>query len=113
MATRGQKNNQPIDIVKSDDSVKETPKKRKNLFDGKPGPGRPKGIPNKNTKIVKDMIMAALDQSGGVEYLVAQAKENPKAFLSLLGRIIPVQVTGEGGGPVEHIVTTVKLVPLR
>jgi hypothetical protein len=33
-----------------------------------------------------DDVLAAI--VGGVEYLVAQAHDNPKAFLSLLGRIM-------------------------
>lgn len=92
------------DIVKSDDSVKETGVKRKHLFSGEPGPGRPKGIPNKNTTALKDMIMAALSGAGGVQYLTEQAKENPKAFLSLVGRVLPLQVTGENGGAMTVIV---------
>ena len=56
------------------------------------------------------MILEALDKKGGVDYLVIQADKNPKAFLSLLGRVLPLQVTGEGGGPVETI-TRIELVP--
>lgn len=68
------------------------------------GRGRKKGELNKNTKAVKDMITAALDKAGGIDYLVKQASENPKAFLSLVGRVIPVQVTGEGGGALTVVV---------
>lgn len=46
------------------------------------------------------MILEALDRKGGADYLVEQAGANPKAFLSLLGRVLPMQVTGEGG-PLE------------
>lgn len=73
------------------------------------GPGRPKGLPktggrvkgtpNKNTTAVKDMVVQALSESGGVEYLKKIAEENPTAFLTLVGKVIPLQVTGEGGGP--------------
>lgn len=65
---------------------------------GKAGPGRPKGVPNKLTADVKAMILEALDRKGGVDYLVAQAEENPTAFMTLLGKVLPLQVTGEGGG---------------
>lgn len=64
----------------------------------KSGPGRPKGSTNKATKELKDMILAALDQSGGVEYLVERAND-PKtasAFLTLIGKVLPMQVTGPG-----------------
>lgn len=67
------------------------------------GPGRPKGVPNKQTKELKQMILDALTKSGGVKYLTAQAKENPKAFMALLGRVLPMQVTGEGGGPLKIV----------
>jgi len=62
---------------------------------GTPGPGRPKGIPNKTTTAVKEMILEALNNKGGVEYLEKQADTNPTAFLTLIGKVIPLQVAGE------------------
>lgn len=56
---------------------------------GKPGPGRPKGVPNKLTLDVKAAIEAAFDKVGGAEYLAKQAKENPQAFMSLLSKVLP------------------------
>lgn len=64
------------------------------------GKGRVTGVPNKITKDLKEMILAALEKSGGVDYLYAQASINPAAFLTLVGKILPLQVSGEGGGPV-------------
>jgi len=58
------------------------------------GKGRKKGVPNKNTAALKDMIKTALERKGGVEYLVEQADEHPVAFLALLGRILPTEVRG-------------------
>jgi hypothetical protein len=55
-------------------------------------PGRPKGSANKVTTAVKDMIVHALDKAGGVEYLVRQSEENPAAFMTLVGKVIPLQV---------------------
>ncbi len=66
------------------------------------GKGRRKGSTNKSTRQIKEMILAALDESGGVDYLVQRAQD-PKtagAFLTLVGKVLPMQVTGEGGGPV-------------
>lgn len=63
-------------------------------------PGRPKGSVNKTTALLKDAILAAADQAGGkaglVGYLKTQAEENPGPFLSLLGKVLPMQVTGTG-----------------
>jgi hypothetical protein len=69
--------------------------------------GRPKGVPNKLTQQLKDMILTALHESGGVDYLVIQARDEPKAFLALLGRVLPMQVTGEDGGDIHVTITKV------
>lgn len=65
-----------------------------------PGSGRKKGTPNLVTKTLKEMILGALDDVGGQKYLMQQARENPAAFLSLVGKVLPMQVTGEGGGAI-------------
>ena len=63
---------------------------------GNAGKGRPKGVPNKTNAALKDMILGALDQKGGVDYLVKQADENPTAFLTLVGKVLPLTVQGAG-----------------
>jgi hypothetical protein len=63
--------------------------------------GRKKGTPNKSTAAIKDMIVAALDKAGGVDYLHTQATDNPAAFLTLVGKVMPMQVTGPGANG-EH-----------
>ena len=63
--------------------------------------GRQKGTPNKVTAELKDMILQALDNAGGVEYLQKQANDNPAAFLTLVGKVLPMQITGENDGPVK------------
>lgn len=68
---------------------------------GKAGPGRPKGVPNKATAAIKDMVLSALDKVGGIEYLEIQAKQNPTAFMGLLAKIMPTQITGADDGPVQ------------
>jgi hypothetical protein len=62
--------------------------------------GRPKGVPNKLTIEVKQMVIDALHNAGGVEYLELQAKRNPQAFLTLVGKVIPLQANlgGHDGG---------------
>jgi hypothetical protein len=57
--------------------------------------GRKKGTPNKLTKALKDVILGALDDAGGQAYLAKQAKTNPSAFLSLLGRVVPQELKAE------------------
>lgn len=71
-----------------------------------PGPGRPKGVPNKVTKELKSMILEALDNAGGVEYLERRAND-PKtaaAFLGLVGKVLPMQVTGADDGPLKVVI---------
>ena len=68
------------------------------------GKGRAKGVPNKVTGDVKKMILGALTKAGGQTYLARQAEKNPAAFMALLGKVMPLQLTGEGGGPIAAIV---------
>lgn len=79
-------------------------------------PGRPKGVPNKTTQLLKDAILKAAEQAGNkvgddgmVSYLEVQATENPGPFMSLLGKVLPMQVTGAGGGPILSV-TRIELV---
>lgn len=67
---------------------------------GKKTGGRTKGNPNKLTADIKAMVRAALDKAGGVKYLVDQAKANPTAFLTLVGKLIPHEVSGPDGGAI-------------
>lgn len=70
---------------------------------GKAGPGRPKGVPNKTTTAIKEMIIAALEEAhpdGGIGYLKEQAEKNPTAFLTLVGKVMPLQLTGADGGAI-------------
>ena len=69
----------------------------------RPPGGSRKGIPNKVNADVKAMVLEALHHAGGAEYLCMQAYDNPKAFMALVGRVLPMQVTGDGGGPVQLV----------
>ena len=62
-----------------------------------PGSGRQKGSLNKTTADLKAMILKALDEAGGVKYLQRVAKRNPGAFLTLLGKVLPMTITGPDG----------------
>ena len=59
------------------------------------GRGRPKGSPNKVSKTLKDMILEALDKAGGVDYLVQRAQENDGAFLTLVGKVLPMDIQAD------------------
>ena len=54
--------------------------------------GRKKGTPNKATKLIKDAVMESFAKVGGVDYLVRVADEDPKAYLILLGKILPSEI---------------------
>lgn len=72
------------------------------------GKGRPKGAVNKTTKALKDMILGALDGAGGQEYLQRQAEENPTAFMSLIGKVLPTELKNmHEGGITVHVTTGV------
>lgn len=73
----------------------------------RPPGGSRKGRPNKATKVLKDMILQALDGAGGVEYLRARANDTPGPFLTLVGKVLPLQVTGDGTHPLVPAINVV------
>jgi hypothetical protein len=75
--------------------------------------GRQKGVTNKVTKELKDMILGALDDAGGQAYLTRQADENPAAFMSLVAKVLPKdikqEISGANGGA---LVTEIRLIAM-
>lgn len=74
---------------------------------GEKKPNQGKRGPNKVTAELKDMIRNALDNAGGVEYLTERALD-PKtasAFLTLLGKVLPMTVAGDPENPLRHSLT--------
>ncbi len=61
--------------------------------------GKKKGVPNKATFQLKEMILQALDEKGGVKYLVEQATKNPAQFLTLVGKVLPLQIANDPDNP--------------
>lgn len=55
----------------------------------------------KPTLALRELILGALEDVGGQDYLTMQAHAQPVAFMGLLGKILPMQITGEGGGPMQ------------
>jgi len=70
----------------------------------RPGAGRPKGSIDKGNALIRELIVDALDGLGGVAYLQDVARSHPAAFMSLIGKTMPLQVTGANGGPIEQAV---------
>jgi hypothetical protein len=77
-----------------------------------PARGRPPGSANKTTRILKEAILLAAEQTGEnlrgrhglVGYLRRQARREPVAFMSLLKSVLPMQMvhSGEVHHDVEH-----------
>jgi hypothetical protein len=68
------------------------------------GKGRVKGVPNKVTGEVRTMVLQALDRAGGADYLLEQARANPTAFLTLVGKCLPTRLEGDADAPVTIVV---------
>jgi len=74
--------------------------------------GRAAGTPNKTTRLLKDAILLAaelegLDGNGTdglVGYLRCIAREDRKAMATLLGRVLPTQLTDAADEPLEVII---------
>lgn len=69
--------------------------------------GRAKGTPNKTTALLKDAIIQAATEAGGsgglIAFLRMQAnKENNGPFLALVGKVLPLQISGDPDNPLKH-----------
>lgn len=71
--------------------------------------GRAKGTPNKVPTLLKEAILMAADSAGGREgiagYLKVQAQANPGPFMALLGKVLPLQITGDGDSSGAIVIT--------
>jgi hypothetical protein len=66
------------------------------------GAGRKKGVPNKLTANVREAVQNAFLEVGGENYLVKVAKEDPRTFCTLLGKILPTQVDAQVDQPTHY-----------
>jgi len=62
--------------------------------------GRQAGTRNKITQGAKANIMRVFEEIGGVENFAKWARENETEFYRHYARLVPLEVSGEGGGPV-------------
>ncbi len=89
------------------DDPKSTPKNTGRF--GKGNPGKPKGALSKTTTAAKDAIAAAAEALGGAIRMVEWVKEDPaneRIFWgSIYPKLLPLQVTGEGGGALTVEIT--------
>lgn len=68
----------------------------------KTGGGSRKGKPNKLTADLKAIILAAAENAhpeGTLGYLTQQAQTNPNAFMTILGKVLPLTVAGDPENP--------------
>ena len=66
-----------------------------------------KGVPNKVNSDIKSMILEALGNAGGAEYLTRKAND-PKtaaAFLGLIGKVLPMTIAGDPNSPLVASLT--------
>lgn len=60
------------------------------------GKGRPKGAVNKLTKTIREAVELSFAQVGGAKYLAQMAVEQPVAYMTLLGKVLPQQMEHSG-----------------
>ncbi|MBU2787319.1 hypothetical protein HFQ13_03685 [Acidithiobacillus sp. VAN18-1] len=59
------------------------------------GPGRPKGRGNLFPMSLKDDILEAYQQLGGIAWLVQLGRAEPQVFAALLARLLPKQLEAD------------------
>ena len=75
------------------------------------GKGRPKGSKNKTTTLLKEAILRAGEavgqdgkgKGGLTGYLKRVAQEDVKAYSTLLGKVLPMQVAGDPDNPLKSL----------
>ena len=71
--------------------------------------GRPPGTPNKVTRTIRQAVMESIEPGnchpeGLAGWLIDRARggiEDKKIYAAVVSRVIPIEITGEGGGPVK------------
>ena len=63
--------------------------------------GRATGMRDGHGSDLRQMILGALADAGGRDYLKRQAKKTPGAFLALVGKIMAAPASGKDGGEIK------------
>jgi hypothetical protein len=68
--------------------------------------GRKAGTPNRITSDIRETILYAFENAGGVTYLTKVAVDHPQVFCTLLGKVLPSHANGglNGGKTLEMLV---------
>lgn len=74
---------------------------------GEKRPNQGKRGPNKVNADIKNMILEALSNVGGAEYLERKANDprTATAFLGLVGKVLPMTIAGDPKNPLAANVT--------
>ena len=77
--------------------------------------GREKGTPNKSTSAIREAMLAVFEElqaraGGDNAHFLKWAQGNSTDFYKLTSKLLPLQVSGEDGGPV---ITRIELVGVR
>lgn len=67
------------------------------------GPGRHAGIPNKVTHALREGVLEAWQELGGIQWLVSLGQSDPRCFAALLAKCLPREVKVSGGVAFEAI----------
>ena len=62
--------------------------------------GRKAGTSNKLSGIAKENIICVFQRLGGTAAMAAWAEKNQTEFYRIYAKLLPLQVSGEDGGPV-------------
>lgn len=68
---------------------------------GKKTGGRKAGTPNKFSISVKASTLNVYNALGGDDAMTTWARNNQTEFYKIAARLIPTEVVGHGGGPVQ------------
>src|SRR5580704_4882573 len=95
----------PVTNVPRPVSLKKRQRKanKRSFTKERPGPGRPRGVPNKFTGELKEAILAGVNGSnkqGVAGFVLDLSLDTPTSAAALLGRLIPVSMAGTLDGTI-------------